>query len=87
MDPRDFLKEAQIMKTMEHPNLIQLLAVCTEEPIYIITELMKNGSLLDYLSKSTLSYMNQPSPAVHAQEFFLMIWHIIPSEKSKGCSL
>ncbi|XP_070978113.1 tyrosine-protein kinase SRK2-like [Oncorhynchus clarkii lewisi] len=49
MDPRDFLKEAQIMKTMEHPNLIQLLAVCTEEPIYIITELMKNGSLLDYL--------------------------------------
>ncbi|XP_038851991.1 tyrosine-protein kinase SRK2-like [Salvelinus namaycush] len=49
MDPRDFLKEAQIMKTMEHPNLIRLLAVCTEEPIYIITELMKNGSLLDYL--------------------------------------
>ncbi|XP_055794287.1 tyrosine-protein kinase SRK2-like [Salvelinus fontinalis] len=49
MDPRDFLKEAQIMKTMEHPNLIRLLAVCTKEPIYIITELMKNGSLLDYL--------------------------------------
>lgn len=49
MDPRDFLKEAQIMKTMQHPNLIQLLAVCTEEPIYIITELMKNGSLLNYL--------------------------------------
>uniref|UniRef100_A0A4W5JS90 non-specific protein-tyrosine kinase n=1 Tax=Hucho hucho TaxID=62062 RepID=A0A4W5JS90_9TELE len=49
MDPRDFLKEAQIMKTMQHSNLIQLLAVCTEEPIYIITELMKNGSLLNYL--------------------------------------
>ncbi|CAB1351562.1 unnamed protein product [Coregonus sp. 'balchen'] len=50
MDPRDFLKEAQIMKTMQHPNLVQLLAVCTkEEPIYIITELMKNGNLLDYL--------------------------------------
>uniref|UniRef100_A0A8C7G521 non-specific protein-tyrosine kinase n=1 Tax=Oncorhynchus kisutch TaxID=8019 RepID=A0A8C7G521_ONCKI len=49
MAPRDFLKEAQIMKTMKHPNLIQLLAVCTEEPIYIITELMKKGCLLDYL--------------------------------------
>ena len=32
------------------PRLIQLYAVCTqEEPIYIITELMKNGSLLEYL--------------------------------------
>ena len=50
MDPRDFLTEAQIMKKLRHPKLIQLYAVCTlEEPIYIITELMKNGSLLEYL--------------------------------------
>ena len=50
MDPRDFLAEAQIMKKLRHPKLIQLYAVCTlEEPIYIITELMKNGSLLEYL--------------------------------------
>lgn len=38
------------MKRLRHPKLIQLYAVCTlQEPIYIITELMKNGSLLDYL--------------------------------------
>ena len=50
MDPKDFLSEAQIMKKLRHPKLIQLYAVCTmEEPIYIITELMKNGSLLEYL--------------------------------------
>jgi len=50
MDPADFLAEAQIMKKLRHPRLIQLYAVCTmEEPIYIITELMKNGSLLEYL--------------------------------------
>ncbi len=50
MDPRDFLTEAQIMKKLRHPKLIQLYAVCTlEEPIYIITELMKNGSLLEFL--------------------------------------
>lgn len=50
MDPKDFLAEAQIMKKLRHPKLIQLYAVCTlEEPIYIITELMKNGSLLQYL--------------------------------------
>lgn len=55
MDPEDFLREAQIMKRLRHVKLIQLYAVCTlEDPIYIITELMKNGSLLDYLqSKST----------------------------------
>ncbi|GFU05520.1 tyrosine-protein kinase Src42A [Nephila pilipes] len=50
MDPKDFLAEAQIMKKLRHPKLVQLYAVCTlEEPIYIITELMKNGSLLEFL--------------------------------------
>ena len=50
MDAKDFLSEAQIMKKLRHPKLIQLYAVCTlEEPIYIITELMKYGSLLEYL--------------------------------------
>ena len=50
MDPKDFLTEAQIMKKLRHPKLIQLYAVCTlEEPIYIITELMRNGSLLEYI--------------------------------------
>lgn len=52
MDPKDFLREAQIMKKLRHSKLIQLYAVCTlEEPIYIITELMSNGSLLEYLQK------------------------------------
>lgn len=50
MDPKDFLAEAQIMKKLRHPKLIQLYAVCTQdEPIYIVTELMKHGSLLEYL--------------------------------------
>lgn len=45
-----FLEEAQIMKRLRHEKLIQLYAVCTlQEPIMIITELMKYGSLLDYL--------------------------------------
>lgn len=51
----DFMKEATIMKKLRHPKLIQLYAVCTiDEPIYIVTELMECGSLLDYLhDKST----------------------------------
>lgn len=61
MDPKDFLTEAQIMKKLKHQKLIQLYAVCTmEEPIYIITELMKHGSLLDYLqSKGRSLKINQ----------------------------
>ena len=50
MDPKDFLAEAQIMKKLRHPKLIQLYAVCTQdEPIFIITELMRHGSLLEFL--------------------------------------
>ena len=46
----EFLEEAAFIKKLRHPNLIQLYAVCTKkEPIYIITELMKHGSLLGYL--------------------------------------
>ena len=46
----EFLEEAALIKKSRHQNLIQLYAVCTkEEPIYIITELMKHGSLLEYL--------------------------------------
>ena len=50
MDASEFLEEAALMKKFRHQNLVQLYAVCTkEEPIYIITELMKHGSLLEYL--------------------------------------
>ena len=50
MGTQEFLEEAALMKKLRHPKLIQLYAVCTkEEPIYIITELMKHGSLLEYL--------------------------------------
>ena len=46
----DFIKEAQVMKKLRHSNLLQLYSVCTaEEPILIITELVKHGSLLEYL--------------------------------------
>ena len=50
MDASEFLEEAALIKKFRHQNLVQLYAVCTkEEPIYIITELMKHGSLLEYL--------------------------------------
>ena len=56
MDPKDFLAEATIMKKLRHPKLIQLYAVCTQdEPIYIVTELMRHGSLLEYLQGKFLT--------------------------------
>ena len=52
MEVQDFVAEAQVMKKIHHPNLLQLYAVCTlQEPIYIVTELMKHGSLLEYLRR------------------------------------
>ena len=47
--PSDLLAGATKLK---HKNLVQLYGVCTAtEPIYIVTELMKHGSLLDFLQK------------------------------------
>uniref|UniRef100_A0A7N9APE0 Tyrosine-protein kinase n=1 Tax=Mastacembelus armatus TaxID=205130 RepID=A0A7N9APE0_9TELE len=48
-----FLEEANVMKTLQHNRLVRLYAVITKtEPIYIITEFMANGSLLDFLKSN-----------------------------------
>ena len=58
MEVKDFVAEAQVMKKIHHPNLLQLYAVCTlVEPIYIVTELMKHGSLLEYLRHAEGRYI------------------------------
>ncbi|KAM7294198.1 tyrosine-protein kinase SRK3 [Ixodes scapularis] len=50
MDPGAFLQEAAIMKKFRHEKLVSLYAVCSkEEPIYIVTEYMAHGSLLEHL--------------------------------------
>ncbi|KAM5163082.1 tyrosine-protein kinase Blk [Mantella aurantiaca] len=49
MSPMAFLEEANLMKTLRHDKLVQLFAVVTKEPIYIVTEYMANGSLVDFL--------------------------------------
>uniref|UniRef100_W5M2U8 Tyrosine-protein kinase n=1 Tax=Lepisosteus oculatus TaxID=7918 RepID=W5M2U8_LEPOC len=49
MSTEAFLQEAQVMKKLRHEKLVQLYAVVSEEPIYIVTEFMGQGSLLDFL--------------------------------------
>lgn len=44
MSPEAFLQEAQVMKKLRHEKLVQLYAVVSEEPIYIVTEYMSQGS-------------------------------------------
>jgi serine/threonine protein kinase len=57
----DFVKEAQTMMKFRDPNLLQLLGVCTtEEPIFIVTELMQHGSLLNYLRKDEEKHIKVP---------------------------
>ncbi|CAL8255158.1 unnamed protein product [Arctogadus glacialis] len=49
MSVEAFLMEANLMKSLQHNNLVRLHAVVSEEPIYIVTEYMDRGSLLDFL--------------------------------------
>ena len=50
MKKEDFIQESEVLKEMDHPKLVRLLAVSTkEDPIYIVTELLENGSLKEYL--------------------------------------
>uniref|UniRef100_A0A0K0FYI6 Tyrosine-protein kinase n=1 Tax=Strongyloides venezuelensis TaxID=75913 RepID=A0A0K0FYI6_STRVS len=52
MPIHEFLTEAAIMKDLSHPNLVSLIGICTREaPLFIITEFMNKGNLLDYLRK------------------------------------
>lgn len=49
---KEFLEEAYIMASVEHPNLLKLLAVCMTNEIMLITQLMPLGCLLDYVRKN-----------------------------------
>ena len=61
VEMKDFLAELQLVKKLRHEKLIQLYGVCTVgESVYIVTELMKNGSLLDYLQKGEGRHLKLP---------------------------
>uniref|UniRef100_A0A2M4B952 Epidermal growth factor receptor n=2 Tax=Anopheles marajoara TaxID=58244 RepID=A0A2M4B952_9DIPT len=64
---KEFLEEAYIMASVEHPNLLKLLAVCMTSQMMLITQLMPLGCLLDYVrnnkdkigSKALLNWSTQ----------------------------
>ena len=57
------------MKKVRHPNLVQLLGVCTRElPFFIITEFMPKGNLLDYLRSTDGKDLQAVSLVLMAQQ-------------------
>lgn len=84
MSPESFLAEAQIMKQCRHDKLVRLYAVCTkEEPIYIITELMSNGSLLDYMREGEGRSLKIPSLIDMAAQVYVCVLSSINVENFK----
>ncbi|XP_075247009.1 tyrosine-protein kinase Src42A-like [Convolutriloba macropyga] len=51
MDKEDFRRESNIMKKLQHKNLVALYGVCIE-PLLIVTELAKHGNLLEFFKKA-----------------------------------
>ncbi|KAM3856417.1 tyrosine-protein kinase Blk [Vipera latastei] len=60
MAPDAFLGEANLMKRLQHNKLVRLYAVVTQQPIYIVTEYMANGSLLDFLDTNQGKNLSLP---------------------------
>uniref|UniRef100_A0A8C6UIJ0 Receptor protein-tyrosine kinase n=1 Tax=Neogobius melanostomus TaxID=47308 RepID=A0A8C6UIJ0_9GOBI len=45
----EFMDEALIMASVDHPHLVRLLGVCLSPTIQLVTQLMPHGCLLDYV--------------------------------------
>ncbi|KAI0225099.1 Proto-oncogene tyrosine-protein kinase receptor Ret [Lamellibrachia satsuma] len=55
-DLRDLLSEYNLLKDVNHKNVVRLLGVCTRAgPFFMIVEHCKNGSLLSFLRKCRVS--------------------------------
>eukprot|EP00045_Choanoeca_perplexa_P005807 m.48638 g.48638 ORF g.48638 m.48638 type:complete len:580 (-) comp13305_c0_seq2:60-1799(-) len=52
METVEFMKEAHVMKKLNHPNLVKLIGVCSQDlPMYIVQEFVPHGDLLTYLRR------------------------------------
>ncbi|XP_014913090.1 tyrosine-protein kinase Tec [Poecilia latipinna] len=57
MYEEDFIEEAKLMMKLSHPKLVQLYGVCSQQrPIYIVTEFMQQGCLVNYLRQRRGSF-------------------------------
>ncbi|XP_028402324.1 tyrosine-protein kinase Fer-like [Dendronephthya gigantea] len=48
-----FLQEAEILAQYDHPNIVKLIGIATDQdPVYIVMELMSGGDFLNHLRKN-----------------------------------
>ncbi|XP_071035198.1 tyrosine-protein kinase CSK [Parasteatoda tepidariorum] len=69
---QSFLVEASVMTSLSHRNLVQLLGVVFDWPsIYIVTEFMSKGSLVDYLRSRGRQHVTKQDQ-IHFATCFLL---------------
>lgn len=57
---KEFLEEAYIMASVNHVNLVQLVAVCMTSQIMLVTPLIPLGCLLDYVRNNKQNIGSKP---------------------------
>lgn len=64
-DLSDLVMEYNLLKELDHPNVIKLLGACTDSrgPLYLIIEFAEHGSLRNYLrsERGSISKTTQQS--------------------------
>jgi hypothetical protein len=56
---KKFIEEYNLMKILNHPNVIKLYGICSLDPYYLISEYMKYGPLSSFLTKTHDPYTNK----------------------------
>ncbi|KAF3701417.1 Proto-oncogene tyrosine-protein kinase LCK [Channa argus] len=75
MSVEAFLAEANMMKNLQHPRLVRLFAVVTQEPIYIVTEYMENETPIKhgYFPQSALANGTDKCTQILAQHKYTQV--------------
>ncbi|XP_076004826.1 protein tyrosine kinase 2 beta, b isoform X2 [Genypterus blacodes] len=53
-----FMSEAVIMKNLDHPNIVKLIGIIEEDPVWIVMELYQFGELGNYLTQNQSTLTN-----------------------------
>lgn len=86
MSPEAFLQEAQVMKKLRHEKLVQLYAVVSEEPIYIVTEYMSQGKSEDKRVIKIVPQVSLENLQIHKiLQYFINLIATAPKQISQKC--
>eukprot|EP00116_Pleurobrachia_bachei_P014716 sb/3474978/ len=47
----DFMREAEVMHRLRHPNIVSLIGICKEPSLMLVQELVRYGALIKYLKE------------------------------------